>query len=302
MKILSSDSFKTHCDKFNNLIADHHQFRGKMNSSQAARKLIKSVKNRITKTTSELIHSNVKPLTREGVVQYLIDYENRNGGFVTPAMKVANLAHTELTQTQPESNNAENLLRKKPKCTELKCISQTHTPEECFSKPKNFGARDKWIAEMDAKRRNGSYRNFKPSHSGVSGMKKVSLPSNISSANATFASFHVVYGTSEVNGPVTDRTVDEDSTSQEDLNDIVPTVLDSSDRLYSGQEVTYAPLIVSLPQVALHNVFSEGSMAANLVKGNGEWALFDTGSSDHVFKSEMFFDKDTISPIEDKNN
>lgn len=72
MKIHSSDSFKSHCDKFNNLMADHHQFKGRMTSSQAARKLIKSVKNRISETTSELIHSQVKPLTREGVVQYII--------------------------------------------------------------------------------------------------------------------------------------------------------------------------------------------------------------------------------------
>lgn len=41
MKIHSSDSFKIHCDKFNNLMADHHQYKGKMTSSQAARRLIK---------------------------------------------------------------------------------------------------------------------------------------------------------------------------------------------------------------------------------------------------------------------
>lgn len=78
MKIHSSDSFKTHCDKFNNLMADHHQFKGKMTTSQSARKLIKSVQNRISETTSELIYSQVIPLTRDVVVQYLIDYENRN--------------------------------------------------------------------------------------------------------------------------------------------------------------------------------------------------------------------------------
>lgn len=74
MKIHSSDSFKTHCDKFNNLMADHHQYKGKMTTSQAARKLIKSVRSCISETTSELIHAQVKPLTREGVVQYLIDF------------------------------------------------------------------------------------------------------------------------------------------------------------------------------------------------------------------------------------
>lgn len=131
MKIHSSDSFKVHCDKFNNLIADHHQFKSKMTSSQAARKLIKLVKGRISETTSELIHSQVKPLTREGVVQYLIDFENRNGGFTMQAMKVANYVNNAPSQTrsQSESNSAEQI-RQKPKC-----ISQIHSPEECFAQP-----------------------------------------------------------------------------------------------------------------------------------------------------------------------
>lgn len=43
-------------------------------------------------------------------------------------------------------------------------------------------------------------------------------------------------------------------------------------------------------------------MAANLVKSRSEWALFDTGSSDHVFKTESLFVKETISVIEDKSH
>lgn len=301
MKIHSSDSFKSHCDKFNNLMADHHLFKGKMTSSQAARKLIKSVRNRISETTSELIHSQVKPLTREGVVQYLIDYENCNGGFITQSMKVANYTSLDTTQTQPESNAIEQAKRK-PKCTEHKCISQTHSPDECFAKPKNFGARDKWIAEMDAKRRNGTFRNFKPSSSNVSGMKRISLPSSLSSANATFASFHVTYSVKENCSPETDRReTDRDYTVEEQVDDDNISIDLSGEPRGDCDEIIIPPTVM-YPQVALHNVFSEGSSAANLVKSSDDWALFDTGSSDHVFKSELFFDASSIRPVDDKNH
>lgn len=86
MKILDSDSFKVHCDKFNNLVADFIKYKGHMSSESAARKLIKTVRTRINENISENIYSHVVPLTREGVVQYLIDYEARNGGFTTPAL------------------------------------------------------------------------------------------------------------------------------------------------------------------------------------------------------------------------
>ena len=71
MKIHSSDSFKTHCDKFNNLMLDFYQYRGKMSDIQSARLLIKTVGDRLSETTRELIHQTVKPLTRQGVSDYL---------------------------------------------------------------------------------------------------------------------------------------------------------------------------------------------------------------------------------------
>lgn len=105
MKIQPGDSFKVHCDKFNNLIADYVKYKGKIFSSRAARKLIKTVKTRINENVSENIYSNVSPLTREGVVQYLIDYEARNGGFTTPALMEASQAGYSTAAAQTRNGN-----------------------------------------------------------------------------------------------------------------------------------------------------------------------------------------------------
>lgn len=71
MKISPSDSLVTHSDKFNNLMLDFYQYRGKMSDIQSARLLIKTVGDRLSETTRELIHQTVKPLTRQGVSDYL---------------------------------------------------------------------------------------------------------------------------------------------------------------------------------------------------------------------------------------
>lgn len=183
MKILSTDSFKVHCDKFNNLVADFFKYKGRMSSSSAARKLIKTVKTRINENASENIYNKVVPLTREGVVQYLIDYEARNSGFTTPAIVEA--SHSGYNAAAAHSGGGYQR-RVKPRCTEHKCISTTHDSEKCFAKPKNKAARDLWISQMEAK------RNRSQPTSTVSGVKQVSLPSASVAAATTgpFASLH----------------------------------------------------------------------------------------------------------------
>lgn len=63
MKISSGDSLVAHSDKFNNLMLDFYQYKGKMSDIQSARLLIKTVGDRLSETTKELIHQTVKPLT-----------------------------------------------------------------------------------------------------------------------------------------------------------------------------------------------------------------------------------------------
>lgn len=170
MQILSSDSFKVHCDKFNNLIADFLKYKGRISSSSAARKLIKTVRPRINENVSENIYNNVVPLTREGVVQYLIDYEARNGGFTTPAIIEAGQSGYGASAVH---SNGGFQRRTKLKCTEQRCISTTHESDKCFAKPKNRAARDLWISQMEAKRNRSQPAS---NASGILGVKQVSLP------------------------------------------------------------------------------------------------------------------------------
>lgn len=116
MKISGSDSFKVHCNKFNNLIADFVKYKGRISSSSAARKIIKTIKSRINYNVSENIYSHVVPLTREGVVKYLIDYEARNGGFTTPALIEA--SQTSYSLSVARSSGAYQSKRLRPRCTE----------------------------------------------------------------------------------------------------------------------------------------------------------------------------------------
>lgn len=56
MKISSEDSLVGHTDKFNNLMLDFYQYRGKMSDVQSARLLIKTIGERSSETTKELIY------------------------------------------------------------------------------------------------------------------------------------------------------------------------------------------------------------------------------------------------------
>lgn len=147
MKIAPGDSLVTHSDKFNNLMLDFYQYRGKMSDIQSARLLIKTVGDRLSETNKELIHQTVKPLTRQGVTDYLKEYELRNGGFSTAATREANSS----TMTGPVAAQSSSKAGRS-KCTKEKCVGVHHTPGECFSNPLNAKKREAWITKKEAER------------------------------------------------------------------------------------------------------------------------------------------------------
>lgn len=67
MKISPSDSLVVHTEKFNNMMLNFYQYCGKMLNVQSDQLLIKTIGDRFTETTKELIYQTVKPLTRQGV-------------------------------------------------------------------------------------------------------------------------------------------------------------------------------------------------------------------------------------------
>lgn len=169
MKISREDSLVTHSDKFNNVMLEFYQYRGKMSDVQSARLLIKTLGDRLTETTKELIYQTVKPLTRQGVTDYLKEYELRNGGFTTAAIREANAS----SASPPEA--AQSLSRSaRVKCTKEKCVGVQHSAEECSSKPQNYKKHDAWIAKKEAERANSVNP---PRINNIVGMREVTAPS-----------------------------------------------------------------------------------------------------------------------------
>lgn len=168
MKISPSDSLVVHTEKFNNMMLNFYQYCGKMLNVQSDQLLIKTIGDRFTETTKELIYQTVKPLTRQGVSDQLKEYELRNGGFPTAATREANFATTTLPLAAQSTSRSGRV-----KCTKDKCVGFQHKPEECFSKPQNFKKRDAWITKKEAESGNHSYQ---PKASQISGMKDVYDP------------------------------------------------------------------------------------------------------------------------------
>lgn len=86
-----SDTLSGYLDKFENLIREFYLFRGQMSDQQSARMLISSIPT-LSETTTELIHTQVVPLTQKGVCNYLREYETRQG-WSSPAMREAKAAY-----------------------------------------------------------------------------------------------------------------------------------------------------------------------------------------------------------------
>lgn len=182
MTISSSDSLVAHSDKFNNLMLDFYQYRGKMSDVQSARLLLKTIGDRLSETTKELVYQTVKPLTRLGVSEYLKEYELRNGGFSTAATREAN----SVTSSQPLAAQITSRAARL-RCTREKCVGVHHSSEECFSKPQNFKKRDAWIAKKESERSNSSGYSR---NNHQSGMKELTAPSASMAENSSdFLSF-----------------------------------------------------------------------------------------------------------------
>lgn len=90
IKIQRNDTLSDYLDRFENLIREFYLFRGQMTDHQSARFLVDSVTT-LTETTTELIHAQVVTLTRQGVADYLREYESRQG-WTSQAMREANAA------------------------------------------------------------------------------------------------------------------------------------------------------------------------------------------------------------------
>lgn len=130
LKITSGDTIVSHMDKFNNLMLVYYMYRGKMTDVQSARLLIKTMSGRLSETTLELIYQTVKPLTRRGVLEYLKEYEARNGGFSTASTREANLTIAAASSALQSTSRSIRV-----KCTKEKCVGVHHSPDQCFLNP-----------------------------------------------------------------------------------------------------------------------------------------------------------------------
>lgn len=159
-----TDTLSGYLDKFENLIREFYLFRGQLSDQQSARMLIGSIPT-LSETTTELIHTQVVPLTRQGVCDYLREYETRQG-WISPAMKEANAAIV-------SSGNPPRHSGGKARCTKDHCYGP-HPEKECWSKPENAKKKEDFIS-----RKYGDKSN-QPSGSSavvIKGRKKLSQAS-----------------------------------------------------------------------------------------------------------------------------
>lgn len=163
-KIQRSDSLSAYLDRFENLIREFFLYKGQMSDTQSARMLIDSI-HTLSETTSELIHAQVVPLTRQGVADYLREYENRQG-WMSPAMREANSADA-------SSSNRARKSGYKGRCTEDVC-NGPHPERECWSKPENANKKEEFLARRQAENR--SNNSSSAAASTIKGRKKISPP------------------------------------------------------------------------------------------------------------------------------
>lgn len=142
-KIQRLESLSNYLDRFKNLVREFYLYRGQMSDHQSARMLIDSIPT-LSETTTELIHAQVVPLSRQGVAEYLREYETPQG-WMSPAMREANSADA---SSHPRVNRG----RSKKWCTEDECFGP-HPEKECWSRPENSKKKDEYLA-----RRNGEKR------------------------------------------------------------------------------------------------------------------------------------------------
>lgn len=159
-----NDLLSTYLEKFENLMRQFFLYRGQMSDHQSARMLVDSISS-LSETTREPIHAQVVPFTRQGVSDYLWEYEIRQG-WVSPAMREANTV---------ETTNSSRLIRNQSKtscCREM--FYGPHPSEDCWAKPENAKKKEKYLARSHGVKK--GYHSF-PQASSVQGRKKITPPS-----------------------------------------------------------------------------------------------------------------------------
>lgn len=118
----------------------------------------------LSETTRELIHAQVVPFTRQGVADYLREYETRQG-WTSPAMREANAV--DLSQNSKGRKSSSQI-----RCTKEVCQGP-HPEEDCWSRPENAKKKEEFLS-----RKHGDRKTSQASHvSSVRGRKKISPPS-----------------------------------------------------------------------------------------------------------------------------
>lgn len=163
-KIQRSESLSSYLDRFENLTREFYLYKGQLSDHQSARMLVDSIPS-LSETTTDLIHMQVVPFTRQGVADYLREYETRQG-WMSPAMREANSADA-------SSHGKMSKGRGKSRCTEDVCLGP-HPERDCWSKPENGKKRDEYLAKRQGDRRNTSAATSLAST--VKGRKKVTPP------------------------------------------------------------------------------------------------------------------------------
>lgn len=167
-----NDSLSSYLDKFENLIREFYLYRGQMSDHQSARMLVDSISS-LSETTRELIHAQVNPFTRQGVADYLREFETRQG-WTLSAIREANAADNSQSSRSKKSTT-------RVRCTKDVCQGP-HPEEDCWSRPENARKKEDFLARNRGDRKSG---NSAPQAATVRGRKKLSPPSASAAISST---------------------------------------------------------------------------------------------------------------------
>lgn len=161
-----------------------------MSDHQLARMLVDSISS-LTETTRELIHAQVVPFTRQGVSDYLREYETRQG-WSSPAMREAN--SVDASQSSKFKKNSSRV-----RCTKENCQGP-HPEEDCWARPENAKKKEDFLARRSGDRKGGQST---PQASTVRGRKKISPPSaSVAAVTEDFSAFSLHASYEDVNTPL----------------------------------------------------------------------------------------------------
>lgn len=130
---------------------------------QSARVLVDSI-NTLSKTTRELIHAQVLPFSRQGVADYLCEYETGQG-WTSPSMREANAVDVS-SSSRPKRGST------KVRCTNTVCQGP-HPEDDCWAKPGNYKKKDQFLARRNGERKTSSVT---PQAATIRGRKKIAPP------------------------------------------------------------------------------------------------------------------------------